>query len=376
MAWNEPGKGKQDPWRGRTPGNGFDQITQRLRGFFGGGQGPLAWAVPILAVLVLFNSFKLIDERQRGVVLRFGAFNRVMSPGANFKWPWPIETATVIDATKVETLEDTVRVLTKDENIVDIKLNAQYVISDPRLYLFGFRDDVSGDGVRIQGLETLQNAAESAVREAVGNNTMDTVLFERDKLVSSASQHLQESLNRYHTGLTVTQFNLPDARPPDEVKSAFDQAISAREKKNSIINEAKAYASKIVPEARGTVARTVTEAEGYKLATIAKATGDAERFTLLVGQYRRAPEVTRKRLYLETMQDVMANSTRVVSGPNNVFYLPLNGAPTGAPAPAGSAAQSLAPLPAVRASAAPAAAPADDGSDGRPPRSDGREGGR
>jgi membrane protease subunit HflK len=370
MAWNEPGKGKQDPWRGRTPGNGFEQWLQRLRGSFGGGQGPLTWAVPVLAVLVLFNSFKLIDERQRGVVLRFGAFSRVMTPGANFKWPWPIETATVIDATKVETLEDTVRVLTKDENIVDIKLNAQYVVSDPRLYLFGFRDDVSADGVRLQGRETLQNAAESAVREAVGNNTMDTVLFERDKLVSSASQHLQESLNRYHTGLTVTQFNLPDARPPDEVKSAFDQAISAREKKSSIINEAKAYASKIVPEARGKVARTVTEAEGYKLATIAKATGDAERFTLLVGQYRRAPEVTRKRLYLETMQDVMANSTRVVSGPNNVFYLPLNGAPAGSPA------QSLAPLPAIRASAAPASTPADESTDERPSRSDGRDGGR
>ena len=371
MAWNQPGKGNQDPWRGKSPGNVIEQWLQRLRDSFGGGRGPLGWAVPILAVLVLFNSFKLIDERQRGVVLRFGAFNRVMTPGANFKWPWPIESATVIDATKVETLEDTVRVLTKDENIVDIKLNAQYVVSDPRLYLFGFRDDVSADGLRLQGRETLQNAAESAVREAVGNNTMDVVLFERDKLVSSASQHLQEALNRYHTGLTVTQFNLPDARPPDEVKSAFDQAISAREKKNSIINEAKAYASKIVPEARGAVARTVTEAEGYRLATIAKATGDAQRFTQLVKQYRLAPEVTRRRLYLETMQEVTANSTRVISGPNNVFYLPLNGAP------AGPAAQALSPLPAVRASA-PAVAPADNdnGQDGRPPRSDGREGGR
>ena len=372
MAWNTPGNGKgtQDPWRGKGQGNGIEQWLQRLRASFsaGGGQGPLGWAVPILAILVLFNSFKLIDERQRGVVLRFGAFQRVMTPGANFKWPWPIETATVIDATKVETLEDTVRVLTKDENIVDIKLNAQYVISDPRQYLFGFRDDASADGQRQQGRETLQNAAESAVREAVGNNTMDTVLFERDKLVVSASQHLQDSLNRYHTGLTVTQFNLPDARPPDEVKSAFDQAISAREKKNSIINEARAYASKIVPEARGTVARTVTEAEGYRLATIAKAEGDAERFTQLVSQYRRAPEVTRKRLYLEMMQDVLSSSsTRVVSGHNNVFYLPLNNTPAGA-------TPVLSPVPAVRATVP--AAPADESNDGRAPRADGREGGR
>ena len=370
MAWNTPGKGNQDPWRGKSPGNAIEQWLQRLRGSFGGGQGPLGWAIPFLAVLVLFNCFKLIDERQRGVVLRFGAFSRVMQPGPNVKWPWPIETATVIDATKVETLEDTVRVLTKDENIVDIKLNAQYVISDPRLYLFGFRDDRSDDGQRQQGRETLQNAAESAVREAVGNNTMDTVLFERDKLVSSASQHLQDALNRYHTGLTVTQFNLPDARPPDEVKSAFDEAISAREKKNSIINGARAYASKIVPEARGAVARTVTEAQGYRLATIAKAEGDAQRFTQLVTQYRRAPEVTRKRLYLETMQDVMASSnTRVVSGSNNVFYLPLNNA-------AGGAAPALAPMPAVRANAPATPADDDNGTDGRPPRAPGREGGR
>jgi membrane protease subunit HflK len=369
MAWNQPGRGSQDPRRGSGGGNFFEQWWQRLRGG-GGGNGPLAWIVPVLVLMVLFNSFKLIDERQRGVVLRFGAFQRVMTPGANFKWPWPIETAYVVDATKVETLEDTVRVLTKDENIVDIKLNAQYVVSDPRQFLFGFRDDEASDGVRLQGRETMQNAAESAVREAVGNNTMDTVLFERDKLVASASQHLQESLNRYHTGLTVTQFNLPDARPPDEVKSAFDQAISAREKKNSIINEALAYASKIVPEARGKVARTVTEAEGYRLATIAKAEGDAQRFTQLEAQYRKAPEVTRKRLYLDTMQDVLANSTRVVAGRDNILYLPLNSA---SPA-AGSALPTLSPLPAARAK--PAASAADGSNDDeRPPRGDGREGG-
>lgn len=369
MAWNQPGKGNQDPWRGRNSSNGLDGLIQKFRGLFGGGGNPLGWLLPALALLLVFNSFKLMDERQRGVVLRFGAFDRIMTPGANFKWPWPIETVTLVNATKVETLEDTVRVLTKDENIVDIKLNAQYVVSDPRSYLFGFRDDQSSDGNRIQGRETLQNAAESAVREAVGNNTMDTVLFERDKLVVSASQHLQESLERYRTGLTVTQFNLPDARPPEEVKSAFDEAISAREKKNSIINEAKAYASKIVPEARGAAARITAESQGYRAATIAKAEGDAQRFTLLVGQYRKAPEITRKRLYLETMQQVLGGNQKVIAGrDNNILYLPLNGA---------SAPGLLPPsqLPAMKSSASADSANNDIQGE-RPARAEGREGGR
>ncbi|HMB57156.1 MAG TPA: FtsH protease activity modulator HflK [Arenimonas sp.] len=372
MAWNQPGKGNQDPWRGKGSGNDMDAIFARIRDFFGGGGsggGVLVWLVPLLMLLVLFNSFKLIDERQRGVVLRFGAFNRVMTPGANFKWPWPIETAEIIDATKIETLEDTVRVLTKDENIVDIKLNAQYQVRDPRLFLYGFRDDEVLNGERRQGSETLRNAAESAVREAVGNNTMDTVLFERDQLIVSARQHLQDSLDRYKTGLKVTQFNLQDARPPEEVKPAFDKAISARENKNSIINESRAYASKIVPEALGAAARIKAESEGYRAATIAKAEGDASRFQQLVAQYRKAPEVTRKRLYLETMQAVLASNTKVLAGrDNNILYLPINAAGGASSAPP------VTKLPAVKAVSADPGA--DNAGDVRPERPTGREGSR
>jgi membrane protease subunit HflK len=371
MAWNQPGKGKPPAWGGKSGGGGgLDGLFQRLRDFFGGGN-PIGWILGLLALFLAFNSFKLMDERQRGVVLRFGEFNRIMTPGPNFKWPWPLESVTVVDATKIETLDDQVRVLTKDENIVDIKFTAQYQVSDPRLFLFGFRDDLSVDGKVSQGRETLQNAAESAVREVVGNNTMDTVLFERSRLITSAKQHLQESLDQYQTGLRVTSFTLQNARPPEEVKPAFDDAISAREDRDRIESEAKAYASKIVPEARGAAERIRAESEGYRQATIAKAEGDAQRFTLLVGQYRKAPEVTRKRLYLETMQEVLSSNQKVMAGrDNNILYLPLgSGAPTGS-----AAAAPISQLPSVRASAADAAA--DEGTGTRPARATGRERGR
>ena len=370
MAWNQPGKGKQNPWGSRGPGGGLDGLGQRLRDLLGGGGGnPLAMLLVVLGLLLAFNTFKLVDERQRGVVLRFGQFDRIMTPGLNFRWPWPVESVTMIDATKIEQLDDQVRVLTKDENIVDIRFNAQYQVNDPRLFLFGFRDDLSIDGKLSQGRETLQNAAESAVREVVGNNTMDTVLFERSRLIVAARQHLQESLDLYKTGLKVTEFTLQNARPPEEVKTAFDDAISAREDKSRIESEAKAYASKIVPEARGAAQRVKAESEGYRAAVVAKAEGDAQRFTLLVGQYRKSPEVTRKRLYLETMQQVLAANQKVIaSRNNNVFYLPLQG--TGAPTT--PPVSQLAP---IRAAAAPAAdTPASDGA--RPARGDGRTEGR
>ena len=374
MAWNQPGKGNQDPWKPRSGNNPVEDFLNRLKDQLGGGNqkggggaggfGPAGLVAIGLAALVLFNSFKLIDESERGVVLRFGQFSRIMTPGANFKLPWPIETSYVVMAAKIETMEDTVRVLTKDENIVDIKLNAQYVISDPRMYLFGFRDDVSSNSQ--QGVDTVRHAAESAVREVVGNNTMDTVLFNRDQLVIAAGQHLQDSLDLYRTGLRVTQFNLQDARPPEEVKKAFDEAISAREKKNSIVNEAKAYASKIVPEARGVAARIKAESEGYRAASIARATGDADRFRQLVAQYRKAPEVTRKRLYLETMQDVLSKNQKVMAGRGNILYLPLN-------TPGASAPMIDSPL--TRLPATQALAPTPAATPDRAGRGDGRDGG-
>ena len=370
MAWNQPGKGGKSPWGGKPgggTGGGMGAFSQRLRDWFGGpggGLGPLGWIGGAFALLVLFNSFKLIDEQQRGVVQRFGAFDRIMGPGANFKWPWPVETVTVVNANTIQSLEDSVRVLTRDENIVDIKFNVQYQVSDPRAFLFSFRDDRLVDGVPQQGRETLQNASESAVREVVGNHTMDTVLFDRHELMIAAKKHLQDSLDMYHTGLTVTDLNLTDARPPTEVKESFDEANRAAQDKESKINTANAYASKILPEARGVASRIKAESEGYREATIAKATGDAARFTQLVGEYNKAPEVTRKRLYLDTMQQVLSQNRKVVAGrDNNILYLPLDGATSGAaPAPP--------TMPAVKALAEPPDTRVER--DTRPARGEGR----
>lgn len=375
MAWNEPGKGGKDPWKGRnTPDSEVQAFLDRLKGMFGGGRGgspgsggglglggfgPLGWIALLLAVWLVFNCFQLIDERQRGVVLRFGQFSRIMQPGANFKWPWPIETVTKVEATQVKQVSDQVRVLTKDENVVQIDFNAQYRVGDARKLLFGSSDPE----------ETLKQAAESAVREIMGSNEMDVILYERDQLTVQARDRLQELLALYNTGLLVTEFNLQDARPPQEVKEAFDDAISAREDKNRLENEARAYASKVVPEARGDAARVRAEAEGYKAATVARAEGDAQRFSLLAREYRKAPEVTRKRLYLETMQLVLANNPKVLSGnERNLLYLPLDRIVRG-----GEQGATTVTEPPLRLPAAAAALPDPEAAEGRPERPAGRE---
>ena len=372
MAWNQPGRGNQDPWKGKDPGNEVEAFVNKLKGMFGGGGGggrggragssqgnfnPLPWVLGLFAIWLVFNSFRLMDERQRGVVLRFGEFNRIMTPGPNFKWPWPIESVYVVDATQVVELTDQVRVLTQDENLIDIKFNVQYRRDDPRVYLFG----------SVNPEQTLRDSAESAVREVVGRSPMDTVLFDRAALVIASQERLQESLNFYQTGLTVVNFNLQDARPPEEVKQAFDDAIAAREDKERIENEARAYASTVVPEARGVAARLRTEAEGYRASVIARAEGDAQRFSLLVAEYRKAPEVTRQRLYLETMQQVLAANPKVMAGDDNILYLPIGGSAGKTAAPA------EAPVLRLPATQAAPAAPEPAASDTRDNR---RQGGR
>lgn len=330
MAWNTPGSGgsgnngNRSPWKPRNSGNsggnggGIGDILDRLRGLFGGGGGgnPLRWLPIVLGLLILFSSFQLIGEQQRGVVLRFGQYARTMQPGPNFKWPWPIESVTKVNATKIETFSNTVPVLTRDENIVTVSLNVQYRINDARLYLYGSRN----------ADEVLKQASQSAVREQVGRSDLDTVLGVRGPLATSAKERLQASLDAYRTGLIVTELNLPDARPPQEVQPAFDEVNSAQQVRESLVNEAQAYAAKIVPEARGEAARLRTTAEGYKTAKIARSTGDAQRFSLLQEQYKNAPEVTRKRLWLETVQQVLAQNRKVVGGDGRqLIYVPMQG---------------------------------------------------
>lgn len=345
MAWNEPGGKRRDPWQGGGGGGSggggdapdLDAMLKRLRDGFGrvfggggsGGAGVWILIVGVLGAWFLLDSWRTIDETQRGVVLRFGQFDRIMQPGLRFKWPSPIEQVLVVDATRVRSTSDQVRILTRDENIISVEFSVQYTVGDPRAFLFAVRDPD----------ETIRAAAESAVRQVIGNRTMEQSFGQLAELSSEARTVLQTLLDAYSLKVlggaedavatsffTVGEFNFQNVRPPQEVQDAFDDAISAREDKQRLENEARAYASKIVPEARGQAARVRAEAEGARDAQIAVAEGEAERFSLLAAQYRLAPEVTRKRLMLETMQEVLAGSPKVIveGGGENVLYLPLD----------------------------------------------------
>ncbi len=324
MAWNTPGsnKGGQGPDENRRGpfgprgggggGGGWGGFPGPLKDLFDG--GILRWVAVAAVLLVLFSSFQLIGEQQRGVVLRFGQFSRILQPGPNFKLPWPIDSVTMVNATQIKTFSSDVPVLTRDENIVRVSLNVQYRVDDPQLYLFGTLD----------ADQMLEQSAQSAVREQVGRADLNTVLNNRGPLAAAAEERLQASLKSYRTGLSVTGLTLPDARPPEEVKPAFDDVNAAQQVKERLINEAQAYAAKIVPEARGQASRARTTAEGYKQAAVAKATGDAERFSQLQVQYKDAPEVTRKRLWLETVQQVLSENRKVIGGDGRqLIYVPM-----------------------------------------------------
>lgn len=350
MAWNEPGGGKQrDPWSGGGRGGGgsggdgpdferwLKSMNERISRVFGGGRGRRGNGADsgggggsgaggivllVLAALTLwlaFDSVVVVEERERGVVLRFGKFERNMNPGLNFKFPRPIEDVLRVDFTTVRSVTEQARMLTRDENLVVLKFNVQYRVADPHLFLFGTRDPDDG----------LRQATEAAVRQVVGANTLDEILIgQRAVLVAQVREVLQTALNDYETGLEVSDVNFQEVEPPQEVKAAFDDAIAAREDKERLIREAEAEASRIVPEARGHAARITLESEGYREVTIARAEGESSRFSLLVDQYRLAPEVTRKRLLLETMQEVLANNPKVMidvqEGSQSMLYLPLD----------------------------------------------------
>ena len=349
MAWNIPGGSGKDrdrgnggngrnPWPPRrgTGGGGsiLDRLPDPLRGMFDGGGGPWRWIGVVLLLWLIFSSLVLVTEQQRGVVLRFGEYARTLPPGLNFKWPWPIERVTKVNATEIKTFSDNVPVLTSDENIVQVEINVQYRIADPKEFLFGTRD----------AEQVLQQAALSTVREQVGRSSLDTVLGARNALSVSASEQLQASLDAYNTGLVVTELNLPNARPPEEVKPAFDDVNSAQQDKDRLISEAEAYAAKVVPEARGAAARVRTAAEGYQAAVVAQATGEAERFSLLLDEYQAAPEVTRKRLWLQTLEEVLAENRKVVGADSRqLIYVPMGGDGRGGQGAGGSSAPPVVP---------------------------------
>ncbi len=340
MAWDEPGGGGRDPWGGRSQGGPPDldevvrRMQDRLRRLFGGGgrkgngasggtpgRSPAAFLPLIVilgAVLLFANMFYIVQPGERGLVLRFGAYVTTLEPGWAIRLPPPIERVEKVNADLVRSKTHKASMLTRDENIIDIELEVQYKIKDVHAYAFKVRDPD----------ETIQRATEAAVREIVGANAMDFALTEgRLQIAVSTRETLQEILDQYQTGLLVNVVNTKAAKPPEEVKAAFDDAIKAREDEQRFINEAEAYKNEIIPKARGTAARHRAEAEAYKAQVTARAEGDASRFTQLLAQYQRAPEVTRNRLYLETIESVFGSTAKILvdsGGSNQILYLPLD----------------------------------------------------
>lgn len=344
MAWNEPG-GK-DPWGNNNRGSGnknngnqppdldeaIKQLMTKLNSLFGGKKkgggggsnqnntnvsGLFGIIAGILLVALLFNSVYTLDEQERGVLLRLGKYHDTTMPGLHFKIP-VVDQVIKINTTKVRTLEIRERMLTEDENIVEVELNAQYRVSDPVSF-----------ALRIQQPEhSLRIAAQSALRHHVGSASMDEVLTSgRVQLARDVEVRLQEYLDRYSTGMVLTNVNVKDARPPEQVRSAFDDVQVAKLDKERMTNEAEAYANAVVPEARGQAQRQLEEAAAYKQQVVSRAQGEAERFDRLYAEYRKAPQVTRERLYIDAISDVYSKASKVlvdVEGGNNLMYLPLD----------------------------------------------------
>jgi len=327
MAWNEPGK--RDPWRGKDQGPNVEETLRKLKEGIGrlfggggtgggsGGGGLALFAGGLILALLILDSWTKINAGEVGVVLRFGQYSRTMTPGLNLNWPRPVEQVTKVDTSSVRSVTDEVRMLTQDENIVIIDFNVQFQVTDAQKYLFKLR----------QPEETLKQAAEAAVRSVMGANDMDTILSPQGaELVTETRKVLQQTLDGYECGIQVTDVSFQNSSPPPQVKDAFDDVNKAREDKQRIENEAQAYLNNVVPNARGEAAAVTAQAEGYRAERIARAQGDADRFNQLVSQYKAAPEVTRKRLYLETMQGVLGESSKVLdmTGGKNIINLPMS----------------------------------------------------
>lgn len=335
MAWNEPGPGR-DPWnQGPKRGDGppdLEEMLKRLKARFGAPQKPSAGGnggMPLpgglfglllgaLGLIWVASGFYVVDEQELAVVLRFGQHVNTTEPGLRWHLPWPIEREEVINVTGVRAIKDTAVMLTKDENIVDVELSVQYRISKVGDYVFNVEDPDM----------TLRQATKAAVREVVGRSTMDFILTEgRQSVGDETKKLLQERLDEYKSGLFVTEVNLQQAQPPEAVQAAFADAIRAREDQQRVKNEAEAYANDRIPKARGAAARQLSEAKGYRDQAIARADGEAARFTQLLTEYRKAPKVTRERLYLESMNGVLSNSSKIlldVDKGNPMLYLPLD----------------------------------------------------
>jgi membrane protease subunit HflK len=342
MAWNEPGgnSNDQDPWGNRNNKGGGRQgppdldealrkLQENLGGIFGGGNkkkpagkgggfGVVLLALIVLGAFWLYSAIYVVDEQEQAVILRFGKYHQTVGPGLNIYFP-PIETKYQHNVTRERAYSRQGPMLTEDENIIEVPLTVQYKISNLQDFV-----------LNVEGPETsLQHATESALRHVVGSTVMDQVLTEgRELLAVDVHERLQRFLDLYRTGIVVTQVNVQNAQAPREVQEAFDDVIRAREDEQREKNNAETYANGVVPEARGLAQRILEEANGYRDEVIARAEGESERFVKLLAEYRKAPEVTRKRLYLETMEEMYSSSSKVLlsgdQGQNSLMYLPLD----------------------------------------------------
>jgi len=330
---------KGDPWSSPDQGppdldEELNKMRDQLRGIFGGKRGGsgggsgksgapqlsaglVGLLVAVLLVVWLFAGVYQVDEKERAVILRLGKYHETLGPGLHWN-PVIIDQRFTVLVTQEQDYSARGLMLTEDENIVEVPISVQYNIPDPKAFVLNVRDPIT----------SLRHATDSALRHVVGSTKSSAVLSEgRQVMAQETKVRLQTYLDLYETGIAITTVNLLKAEPPTAVKSAFDDVIAAKEDKERFVNEAQAYANGIVPEARGKSQRILQEAVGYRDRVIAEAMGNAERFELLYAEYRKAPEVTRERLYLDAMETVMSNSSKVlvdIEGGNNMMYLPLD----------------------------------------------------
>jgi membrane protease subunit HflK len=339
MAWNDPGK-NENPWQ-RRPEKGppdldelLRRLQKRLRGLFGGG-GPGAPGggatgggaraigvgsilLAVVAIWILFASFYLNGAAERSVITRFGKYVKTTSGGFNMRLPWPIDRRTVINVTEFQSFQDRTRMLTQDEALVDIDLAVQYRRADPVKFAFSVREPQ----------DTLGEVSESAIREVIGQSKLDFVLEAGRQEISAKTKDLvQRTITAYNTGIEVISVNLQGVSVPEQVAPAQKDAIKAREDKERATLSAETYANDIVPKARGAAVSVVEGARAYRSRVIADADGETARFLALAAEYQRAPAVTRERLYLETMEQVLGSASKVlvdVEGTGNMIYLPID----------------------------------------------------
>jgi membrane protease subunit HflK len=352
MAWNEPGGNgnNQDPWGGnndRDKGNrgnndqgppdldeALRKLQDKMNELFGSGKkkgggaggsssggsggGPMLIVAAVVAVVVWAGmGFYTVDQQERGVVLRLGQYHDIVQPGLHWNPPL-VDEVSLINTTRVREHDHKALMLTEDENIVDVSMVTQYVVSDPKAYKLQVRDP---DG-------SLAQAAESALRQVVGSSDMHSILTEgRENLGIEVQNRLQNYMDEYQTGLSINKVNIKDAQAPAQVQDAFDDVIKAREDEQRVKNEAQSYSNGIIPEARGRAQRILEEANAYREQVVSRAEGDSKRFVSLLTEYEKAPEVTRERLYLDAMQNVLENNPKVlmdVDNGNNLMYLPMD----------------------------------------------------